>query len=277
MAKIIFLGVLLFITHLSFAQGVERIRFQAFDADSGEDVPAVFSVNGEVLKQGLIIFKKDQESSIAIEVKTDGGTGYYARTFNLFLASYTDRQVVMNVYLARKGQSVVYSRGSVSQAATHLSIHPDRVVALLERIRSETPAHLLSTQFGVNLRFNLARGYFQNCTRRGIDSCDIAATLFDDLRSEMKVDSSHFIRERIDEKALETADFERQRLSNVYRRGKWDFKRGAFDSASDAFQSLLSEADSGNKDVFILIKVARDQVVADLKLAQLKLEQQAKN
>lgn len=272
MLKLVTALILLIASSYSQAQNLEQITFRAFDADSGDEVPAAFSVDGRALDQGLFALNRNQESTIAIEVKTEAGKGYYSRTFNLFLAGYSGRQLVMHVYLARRGQGAVYSLGSVSQAATHLGSTPDRVVALLERVRSETPSHLFSTQFGVRLRFNLARGYFQNCTRRGIDSCDIAASVFDDLRREMKADSSHFMRERIDENALRTADFDRQRLVNVYRRGKWDFRRGAFESAVEAFQALLSEADSGKDDVFTQLQVSRVQVEADLRLARLRSE-----
>lgn len=272
MLKIITATILLLATFPSLAQNLEKITFRAFDADSGEEVTALFSVDGKALDQGQFALDRNQESTIAIEVKTEAGKGYYSRTFNLFLAGYSVRQVVMHVHLARKGQSAVYSRGSVSQAATHLGSAPDRVVALLERVRIETPSHLLSTQFGVHLRFNLARGYFQNCTRRGIDSCDIAASIFDELRNEMKAESSHFVREKIDENALRTADFDRQRLVNVYRRGKWDFRRGSFESAAEAFQALLNEADSGRDDVFSKTQISRAQLVADLSLARLRSE-----
>lgn len=171
----------------------------------------------------------------------------------------------------------MYSRGRVSQAAAYLADTPDRVVTLLERIRNETSPHLFTTQFGVRLRFNLARAYFDNCTRRGVDSCEAAAVLFRELQEEMRADPSHFKRERINEASFRTADFDRQRLIKDYRRAKWDFRRGAFEEARESFQAILEEASSGKADIFSQIRVSRSQLNADLALTQQRLQREATN
>lgn len=273
MLRIMLAAALLMVVQDTAGQAVERLTFRALDADTGKPMEAKFDIDGTEINAAGLNLDPAQESTIGIEVTADGGRDYHSREFRLFLASYNERQITINVHLAKRGAGRTYSRGNVRQSASHLASAPDRAVALLERIRaetSETSPHLLRTQFGVMLRFNLASAHFKNCTRRGIDSCQTAADLFDELREEMPGSESIFLNEKIDEQALSTADFETQRLINIYRGAKWDLRRGAFDSAIEGFRSILDEAAQGDGDVFNRLRVDRRQVEEDLKLAAVR-------
>jgi len=260
------------VTSAVSAQALRQIVFQVYDADSGEPLAASVSVDGNKIDGGRLTLAQDQESTIAIQVQTTAGASYRPRTFNVFLANFTGTQAIQKIYLAPRGaEGRVYSRGNVARATSYRGQDVDRAVALLERIYEESPSDLHGTQFGVYLRYNLAAALFGNCTEKFVDSCDAAKTMFEELLAEFDDRRAMFEAERIGKNNLTTSDFDGQTLINRYRRAKWDLSRGRYESARDAFQELLSEAE-GDARVSTQLKVRVGQLKSDVDLAETRLQ-----
>lgn len=228
------------------AQGLRTIAFEVFDADTDRRLEVDLLVDGTKLQQGQYELKADQDSMIAIEVATLAEQAYYPRKFTIFLANIAETRAAYRIYLARRGEAGArYSRGSVAQAAAHLSPKTvDRATVLLERIDVEAPKSGTRNQFWIYLQYNLGRAHFVNCTYRFIDSCGDAKTIFDNLLTMLPEEPRLFEAERISKELLTQLDIERHELVNRYRRARWDLQRGRPDAALEAFEALAALARS---------------------------------
>jgi hypothetical protein len=262
-------SILWMLSAVAPAQTLSSLVFQVYDADSGEPLAARVLADNALLVGGEFKLQKDQEAQIAVEVSTEAGASYRARTFNVFLANLRGSRVYYKVYLARKGQpGTPYSRGSVSLALRHLNQDTvDRAVAMLERIYQESPAAQQATQFSIHLQYNLANALYLNCTTKFIDSCHTAKEVFDRLLVAYDKDASLFNKERVNRASLGAIDLETHDLINQYRRAKWDLSRGRHEAAVETFRLLVDAADN-DPNMLGKLKLTQQQLAMDLRFAQ---------
>lgn len=229
---------------------VESIKFSVRDADTNARLVSKIEIDNIELKGGEYELQPNQDSRIAINIRADAGSEYYTRTITVFLEGFNKSSLPFNIYLSQKKPGYIYNRGTVKKASDYINkVYADRAVALLERINMEIEPSLMHSQFGVHLKYNIARAYLANCTLKFVDQCMQAKEIFDSLLSGSESEKQWVLAERISVNELKNITVSRFYNRMKYLRALWDIKCNRYSDAKKAFQQLLNKATT-NPEIF---------------------------
>lgn len=253
---------------LQAAPVVRSVKFIIYDADNNKPIPATVIVNGTSLTNGTYPLPADQDSRIALSVTAEAGEKYYSRTITIFLEGLNVAKPIFNIYLAGIQNNYIYTRGAVRKASEFINDEfADRAVALLERINQESSPSLMETQFGIYLKYNLARAYINNCTHKFVDQCNQGKEILTLLRNNYDKYSRMLSAEAVKKGDLDdkTPDDHYKRME--YLRAMWNMSAGRYDDAIKALDALIDEANQ-NSTITTTLKRSLDGLKSDRALAQ---------
>ncbi len=178
--------------------------------------------------------------------------------------SVAQRKKNYQFYLGKKLQT--YTFGYLERYRAALAQGDiDRSIAALEVAYVESGLGKCKTQFDVKLKFNFARSLANACQILGYNSCEVARSLYVELKEEISEIPRIFRAEGISKESLEQTirDMDATKVNRQYTVFRNRFEQGDYENAAGLGEGMLEQFD-GNVVAFSAARLTKDRLREDV-------------